>query len=413
VNEHEALIARVPLFEPLSEEEIHYLATTLRVCNLSPGEILFQEGDVGDSFYVVITGQLEILKALGTVDERVLTLRGPGEYVGEMSLFSLDGLRTAAVRARSIVQLWELTRPEFNQLLHRQPMIAYTMVRVLSNRLNDSHVSSMAELQAKNHQLVKAYEELKAAQEQIIEKEKLERELQVAYEIQMSILPQTLPVMKGFDFGARIVPARAVGGDFYDFFPLDGHKIGILVGDVTDKGVPAAIFMAQTHALLRAEASHHTSPREVLLSANHHILNRNEKGLFVTVLYGILDWSTRCFTYARAGHELPILSVPGAQPAFAPKNPGQPLGILERPLLDEQTLTIPPGGRLLLYTDGITDERNPQGESFGFERLMQAVGSAGGLSAQDSCDMILNTVIDFLNCTPQFDDVTMVVIHSH
>jgi serine phosphatase RsbU (regulator of sigma subunit) len=292
-------------------------------------------------------------------------------------------------------------------------MIAYTMVRVLSNRLNDAHISSMAELQAKNRQLVKAYEELKAAQEQIIEKEKLERELQVAYEIQMSILPQSLPVMKGFDFGARIVPARAVGGDFYDFFPLEGHKMGILVGDVTDKGVPAAIFMAQTHALLRAEASHHTSPREVLLSANHHILNRNEKGLFVTVLYGILDWSTRCFTYARAGHELPILSVPGEQPVFAPKNPGQPLGILDEPLLDEQTLTIPPGGRLLLYTDGITDERNPQGESFGFERLIQAVSSAGGLSAQDSCDLILNIVIDFLNCTPQFDDVTMVVIHSH
>ena len=138
------------------------------------------------------------------------------------------------------------------------------MVSVLSQRLDNTNVSTFRDLTEKNRQLQKAFDELKAAQEQLIEKERLERELKVAADIQMSILPDVLPVHEAFDFGGRILPARQVGGDFYDVFFLDEDKIGVLIGDVADKGVPSAIFMARAHALIIAEADSATSPGEVL-----------------------------------------------------------------------------------------------------------------------------------------------------
>ncbi len=134
------------------------------------------------------------------------------------------------------------------------------MVREMSTRLTNSQSQAIQVLQQKNRQLQEAYDELKAAQEQIVEKEKLERELQLAREIQLSILPRTLPQIGGYDLGALCEPARAVGGDFYDIFLLDQDRLGVVIGDVTDKGVPAAIYMAQTRALIRAKAAADLSP---------------------------------------------------------------------------------------------------------------------------------------------------------
>ncbi len=186
-----------------------------------PGTILFQEGDVGDNFYIIIQGQVEVVKALGSHEERLIALRGPSEFIGELSLINRDGLRTAGVRARGPTQLWEMTHADFDALLERQPKLAFEIVTVLGERLTSAHNASIRDLLEKNRQLQHAYDELKDAQAQIIVKERLERELQLAYEIQMSILPQTLPQLAGYDFGSCIVPARAVGGDFFDLLALN------------------------------------------------------------------------------------------------------------------------------------------------------------------------------------------------
>ena len=152
---------------------------------------------------------------------------------------------------------------------------------------------------------------LKAAQAQIIEKEKLEQELRTARRIQQSILPMELPRLPGYDFGATILSARTVGGDLYDFIPLGEGRLGIAVGDVSDKSVPAAIFMALTRSLLRAEATRSVvrppSPRQALQRVNKLLLDMNDAGMFVTLLYGILDGPRRTFSYPRAGHELPLI----------------------------------------------------------------------------------------------------------
>ncbi len=408
----ENLLARAPLFSGLPKDEIKRLTQTLRVIELPSGKVLFQEGDVGDRFYIIIRGQVEVIKALGSPEERLIGLRGPGEFIGELSLINRAGLRMASVRSLGSAHLWEMSHDEFDDLLHRQPSMAFELINVLSERLTTAHDSTIKDLQIKNLELTKAYEELKAAQAQIIEKERLEKELQVAFEIQTSILPQTLPDLDGYDFGALMVPARAVGGDFYDIIPLSSDKVGIIIGDVADKGVPSAIFMAQTHALLYAMATRASSTTRVLQRVNELLIKIGESNLFVTVLYGVLDKRTNLFSYARAGHELPITVTADGKAEIAPFDQGQLMGILDKPIFDEQTVSIPPGGMVLLYTDGVIDARHTSGDSFGMERLISELGHLQDGSAQERCDQLWETLCKFQSKDAQEDDVTLVIIQS-
>lgn len=255
-------------------------------------------------------------------------------------------------------------------------------------------------------------EALQAAQAQIIEKERLEQELQVAYEIQVSILPRTLPRVSSYDIGARMVPARVVGGDFFDVIRLSDDQLGIAVGDVTDKGIPAAIFMAQTHALLRAEANPGTSPRDVLWRVNQHLSTMNDAGLFVTMLYGILDQRTNSFRYARAGHELPLIIDGRGIVLPVPSGPTLPLGIDVDPPLDEQTVSLAPGSTLVLYTDGLTDAYNPAGMAFGLEQVRMCLQEGRNVPAQALCDQLFRSVTEHQGIAPRHDDITLVAVHA-
>ena len=180
--------------------------------------------------------------ATGTPEEKTIASLGPGEFIGEMSLMMPGGVRSAGARANASCRMWEMTRANFDALLNRQPSLAHAMVRTMAKRLDNTNTVTFRDLKEKNRQLQKAYDELKAAQAQLVEKERLERELQVAADIQVSILPQELPQVPGYDFGALMVPAREVGGDFYDVFLLNEKRVGFVIGDVADKGVPSAIF---------------------------------------------------------------------------------------------------------------------------------------------------------------------------
>jgi sigma-B regulation protein RsbU (phosphoserine phosphatase) len=408
----EKLLASTPLFKSLPDEEISQLIQTLRVLEIPPREVLFNEGEIGDRFYIIIQGQIEVIKALGTPEERFIGVRGPGDFVGELSLINRAGLRTASVRTLGPTHLWEMSHKEFDELLHRQPLMAFELISVLSERLTNAHDSTIKDLQEKNRELRLAYEDLKAAQAQIIEKERLEKELQVAFEIQTSILPQTLVQLEGYDFGALMVPARAVGGDLYDIVPLSNHKVGIIIGDVADKGVPSAIFMAQTHALLYALAKRDTTPADVLRQVNELLLNIGESSLFVTVLYGVLDNTTNEFTYARAGHELPIIVNADNKAEISPYNQGQLMGVLDDLILDEQTIRVPQGGFILLYTDGVIDARHDSGESFGLERLLGILQQTEARTAQQQCDHLWQTICEFQSKDSQEDDVTIMTVKS-
>jgi serine phosphatase RsbU (regulator of sigma subunit) len=397
----------------LPKAELEHLAGQMQICNLSPGEILFREGDHGDHFYVIEHGDVEIIKAFGTENERLIAIRQSGDFIGELSLINPAGLRMAMVRARTEVSLWQLSRHDFEEVLNNNAPIAHRIVRELSQRLTNAHEKTIVDLQAKNRELTRAYNQLKAAQEQIIEKERMDHELQLAHNIQISILPTSLPETESFSFGALLQPARAVGGDFYDVFMIGKNRIGVLIGDVADKGVPSALVMAQTHALLYAEAIRGIPPAEVMATANHQMLRLNRSGLFVTSIYGIIDLDSRIFSYARAGHEIPYILTPDQDASALPKNIGQPLGLFDEPTFDIQQVSFSEGTRLLLYTDGAADMHDQGEVQFGLQRLLQEFSAGAALDPQTACRQIYETLARYQGTTSQDDDITMVMIQGN
>ncbi|MDP1544455.1 MAG: SpoIIE family protein phosphatase [Anaerolineales bacterium] len=403
---------KIPLFRKIPKVDMYTLVDQLPLEVYESGAYLFHAGEEGDSLYVVLDGRLEIVLASDTEDEMLLRVCGPGEYVGEMSLIMPQGRRTASVRARDKSRVLMMSRDKFNEILERWPSIAYSMIEIMSERLDTSNEAAFNDLVAKNHALQQAYDELKAAQEQLIEKERLERELQVAADIQLSILPDDLPDVDEFSFGARILPARQVGGDLYDVFPLKGEQVGVLIGDVADKGVPSALFMARAHALLVAEADIGVTPGEALRLVNSHITRLQKSTQFVTVLYGILDLKTREFSYARAGHETPLVLHLDGSVERIPHSPGMALGLWDIITLDERTIQLLPGDTLLLYTDGMTDCRNPKGEPFGLDRIKSTLSPLANFNAQQVCDLLLETLKDYQDGSKQDDDVTLVAVNA-
>ena len=349
-----SLIRQVPLFSNLDPQEIELLAAELKEGLCPAKTVLFKEGDYCDKFYIIAEGEVAIIKAMGTPNERLVAIRGRGQFIGEMSLLIPEGLRTASARVLSDARLLELSRDDFDALLKREPSLTYQMLSVLSQRLHIAHNQTIRDLTEKNRRLAEAYESLKAFQEQIIEKKTLERELMQAREIQESMLPKVLPRLPGFDIVAQMLPARMVGGDFFDVIRLSPESLGIVIGDVAGKGVPAALFMALTRSLLRAEARPSIPPDKVLQRVNHTLLGMNAKGLFVTVLYGVLNQGTNEFTYVRAGHESPMLLDRDGKIIPTRLGNGQVLGLLAHPILEPMSLSIPTGGAMLLFSDGVT-----------------------------------------------------------
>ena len=279
---------------------------------------------------------------------------------------------------------------------------------MMSRRLDESENLTIVELRQKNAELTKANEELRAAQAQIIEKERLENELDVARDIQRSILPNELPQISNLDLGAVIYPMTAVGGDFYDFIPLGDGRVGIAVGDVTDHGVPAALLMALTATLLRVVAPQEASPTEVLREVNRLLLEMNETGRFVTILYGVLNRQKKTFRYSRAGHELPLVLGADKEWLEVDAGDGQPLGLFEEPLLDEQLLSLPEGGLLILFTDGVLNTLSTEDRMFGLGKFQSVVMDSHELAAQEICDGALQSLHAFRGETAPYDDITLV-----
>jgi sigma-B regulation protein RsbU (phosphoserine phosphatase) len=407
---HKEIIRSIPLFSTLPPAELDALENSLVERSYPMDTVLFREGEHGDRFYIVVDGQVAILKAMDTENERSLGILGSGKFIGEMSLLNPDGLRVASVRVHSNARLLEMTRADFDALLNRVPTIAYEMLRVLSRRLKVTNDNTIHDLMEKNRKLAEAYAELKEAQAQIIEKEIMERDLAQAREIQESMLPSVLPQLEGFDIGATMVPARMVGGDFYDVIPLGSDRLAIVIGDVSGKGVPAALFMALTRSLLRAEAKPDVSPAKVLLRVNQLLLTMNEKNMFVTILYGVLDAKTGEFYYVRAGHE-PLMLWDKDGKLISPEfGHGQIIAILPDPTLESQTITLPPGATLLLYTDGVTETTDRNGDFFDYKGIEMSVPQYLSETAQGLCDSMVHALGVHQDGGSQFDDITLLAV---
>jgi serine phosphatase RsbU (regulator of sigma subunit) len=242
---------------------------------------------------------------------------------------------------------------------------------------------------------------------------RMENEMMIARQTQRSILPSHTPRQKGYDFGSHITPARAVGGDFFDFIHLDKNRHSLIIGDVSDKGLPAALFMALTFSLLRAETERSDDPRQILLNVNRYLLKMNASGMYVTLLYGILDCPTGKFTYSRAGHLHPIVLDKRGRAREIKVEEGQALGLFKDVRLSLQEVVIPPGGLLLLSSDGLNEAVDSQGNEFGFERVHKVLAELRNENAKLICKKLWEVVVNYSEAMSHQDDFTTVVVKRH
>lgn len=239
------------------------------------------------------------------------------------------------------------------------------------------------------------------------ERERIQQEMQVAALIQQTLLPKELPSIPGWHVDAFYRPARAVGGDFYDFIPLADGRLGVVIGDVTDKGVPAALVMATCRAMLRAAAQRHASPSAVLADVNELLVPEIPPAMFVTCLYAIIETEAGELVLANAGHNLPYVRT--ADGVIELRATGMPLGLMPDMTYDERTYRMQRGDEMVLTSDGITEAHNIDGEMYGFPRLMGRVAVK-----PPNDDMVAALVGDLEGFTgtgaEQEDDITLVVV---
>ena len=249
-----------------------------------------------------------------------------------------------------------------------------------------------------------------AFEREIRMRERIEQELRIARLIQQTLLPKTLPELPGYKLSAFYRPAREVGGDFYDFLELQDSRLGLVVGDVTDKGVPAALVMATTRTVLRATATRLLSPGEVLKRANDVIVTDIPPNMFITCLYAILDPHSGRLVYANAGHDLPYRRKPGlGQDAEELRARGMPLGLLPEMSYEEKETVLERGESILFYSDGLVEAHDPQREMFGIPRLRALV--AEHAEKESLVDTLVKELYFFVGeGWEQEDDITLLTL---
>jgi phosphoserine phosphatase RsbU/P len=241
-----------------------------------------------------------------------------------------------------------------------------------------------------------------------IEQGRLERELQMARDLQRSLLPQQAPQVPGWRFIARWQPARQVAGDFYDFIPSPGG-LGLVIADVSDKGMAAALFMALSRSILRASLSQ-AAPVDGISQANRLICADAANGMFVTLFYGLLDPATGELTYVNAGHDPPLLYRAATDDWQTLSPTGPALGLDEQMTYRQRTIRLEPGDFILLYTDGVTDALNEQQQEFGRDRLSRTVAAERLAPASRLVDTLEQALYTFVGGSEPFDDVTLLLV---
>ena len=271
-----------------------------------------------------------------------------------------------------------------------------------------------ARVKSQQQALSELIDELREALEMKTRLISLEQELDIARQMQQNVLPKTFPATPGFEIAAMMQPAREVGGDFYDIFQVDAHRVGIAIADVSGKGIPAAFFMLIARTLLKAMALEGGGPGKTLARLNDFFCGDNEETMFVTLFYGELDSRTGRFTYANGGHNHPFIAADGEPPLPLPTTEGVALAVFDQLSFAEHTITLAERQTLVLYTDGVTEAFDEEGQMFGEARLAAllatTVADAGSGTAEAVLQAILSSLEAFCTDVAQSDDITLIVI---
>lgn len=239
------------------------------------------------------------------------------------------------------------------------------------------------------------------------EREQMKAELNIAAQIQLSMLPREFPARKEFEIFATMTPAKEVGGDFYDFFTVDENHIALVMADVSGKGIPAALFMARAKAVIRTRTKMGGTPSEILSDVNNQLCEGNDADLFVTVWLGILELSTGKITASNAGHEYPAVYRKGEGYTLFRTKQSPAVATMPGMRFRASEFTLNPGDNLCIYTDGVAEATNISEELYGTERMLDALNSTEGMTAEEILRTMKKSVDDFTGDAPQFDDITM------
>jgi serine phosphatase RsbU (regulator of sigma subunit)/anti-sigma regulatory factor (Ser/Thr protein kinase) len=345
------------------------------------GDVLFKTGDPADKMYYVTRGSLKLLE-IGKVVKA-------GEVIGEMGILSPFAARTASAVCEEDLVTYTIGKQDIIRLFSRDSDLAFRLVHLCIKRF---------------------IENLRTETEA---KERIQSELRIAHDIQTSMLPRVFPPFPDrteFEIFALMEPAKEVGGDFYDFFLIDDRHLAVVIGDVSGKGVPAALFMAICKTLLKTEALRGLSPGEILTRVNRTLIPDNETMMFVTVFLLILDVETGEIRYANGGHPPPLVTgEPGLGEALGGPT-GTVLGAVEGCAFETTTRTLNPGDGVFLYTDGMSEAMNADLELFSDARLKRCLGEGPGTGPTDLLHRMRDAVRIFADGTPPSDDITMVAL---
>ena len=248
------------------------------------------------------------------------------------------------------------------------------------------------------------------------EKKRLDHDLEIARDIQRILLPAEAPAINGFQISGINVPAHQISGDYFDYIHVDEERLGVVIADVSGKGVPASLIMAICRSVLRAEAARNPSPADVLRKVNRQLYPDIKEDMFISMAYLILDHERDGVTLARGGHDAPLLYKRQLQRVTPVKSPGMVLGIDSGNVFDRLTIDFAvPLERddcLVLYTDGVTEALNTEGDEFGLERTIESVRASATDGAQAIVKRVIDDVHDFIGSTPQNDDITLIAIRK-
>jgi serine phosphatase RsbU (regulator of sigma subunit) len=338
-------------------------------------------------------------------DDPILAYLADASGVVEVDKLDLDSPALRAMKAAEVKLVVPLvSQGELIGLLNLGPRLSQQEYSADDRKL-------LSDLSAQTAPAVRVAQLVRQQQREAQERERIEQELRVARLIQQTLLPKTLPELPGYDVAAYYQPAREVGGDFYDFLDLEDGRLGLVVGDVTDKGVPAALVMATTRTMLRAAAQRLFSPGEVLRRANDALVTDIPPNMFITCLYAILEPESGHLVYANAGHDLPYRrKAGGSESAEELRATGMPLGLMPGMGYEEKEIVLEPDESVLFYSDGLVEAHDPQREMFGFPRLQGMVGThrSGGSSL---IGFLLSELTRFTGEDwEQEDDITLVTL---
>lgn len=402
-------ILRQAFGENLEGSTLDTLREAAALRNYPTGTIICRQGELGSTFYVILEGHVTATQHTEEGEDRLLSVLHPGSYFGEMALID-NSPRMATITAATPVAVLEFDEEVFDRLVINSPAVANAFLRRVLGDMRMQDRRAIDDLRQKNEELEEAYSELKMAQAELVEKERLEHELELAAEAQQHLLPGKLPIHSQYHFAAYQTPARLVGGDFYDVIDLDDEHVGILLADVADKGLHAALYMAVTRTLFRREAQQSLSPSQVALAVHQGMLDvAPEHDSFVTAFYGVLHKPTGQLTYIRAAQERPLL-VRDGQPAIQLPGDGRFLGMLPELQLEEFCIKLQARDRLLLFSDGVPDAVNSFNAAFGNKRLVQSFSQAANLPAHDLVLAVADSVSQWSQGVASFDDITLLVV---